>query len=419
MSRSDRAFVDQGVIGKGGAATVRKVFDPRLLRETALKHVRADEVHPEVLSQFYEEARIAGQLEHPNMVQVYEVGPDSHGGLYVSMKLVDGETLGERVDALGPDRLSQDNLAELVGVLVRACDAIAHAHARGVIHCDLKPSNLLIGRFGAVYVADWGTAHLLPNSELTAWSGDTAPNQTSPGGTPAFLSPEQAVGDPAGVGTFTDVFGLGALLYYVLTGQPLYGEAPPAEAVFKAATGDYTPLSAHLEPNAAPRRLRRICETALSRHPEDRQPSVLALRHELEQFLRGTWNMPALTFPPGARIVTEGDGGDRAYVVQSGRLRVFTDHDGHVLQLRELGPGDVFGEMAALVGHGRRTASVEAITEVVVLEVSAEALEDGLGLNTWLGTFVTALADRFHELDTTLRNVRVSQIPEAKHPDGE
>lgn len=411
-TRSDRTFVDRGQLGQGGAGSVRRVLDPRLLRETALKHVRADQVHPSVLAAFVGEVRIGGQLEHPNVVPVYEVGPDGAGGLYASLKLVEGETLEERIEALGEDRLDPDALAELVRVIGRACDALAHAHSLGVVHCDLKPSNLLLGRFGEVYVADWGTALVSEDSVLATRTGsDTDSGPIVMGGTPAYLSPEQAIGDPVGVSPRTDVFGIGAILYALLTGEPPYGGVPTPEAVFKAVTCDFQPIRDRVGQRAPPR-LVAICERALQRDPLDRYPDVVALQSELEQFLRGTWAMPNRSYRAGQIVVAEGDEGDCAWIVQRGTLTVWTERDGHRLQLRELGPGDVFGEMAVL-GTGVRSATVEAVTDVVLLEVSRQEMQDGLGLNSWLGTFVTNLAGRFREVDARLREARISQLPDS------
>lgn len=411
MERVDRPFVDMGELGAGATGSVRRVFDPRLLRHTALKHVRPETVHPEVVDAFVGENRILGQLEHSNVVPVHEVGPDTSGGLYASLKLVSGTTLADRLHELGEARLEADNLADLIRIVRRTCDALAYAHDLGVIHCDLKPENILVGEYGEVYVADWGMAHVLEGSRVATSSGEHSSSRVL-GGTPAFLSPEQAHGDPAGVGTHTDVFGAGALLYTILSGEPPYGSVPMAEAVYRAVTCSHPPL----QDNRIPRRLAGICNQAMALDPADRHADIQAFSDELERFLRGTWTMPTRHFASGDMVVREGESGSCAYVVQSGELEVFTDSSDHRLHLRTLKPGDVFGEMAIL-SDGGRSASIRAVTDVTLLEVSREALEDGLGLNQWLGTFVTTLASRFREADAAVRAERISQLPEATRAD--
>lgn len=411
FATADRLLVERGVLGVGATGAVQLVHDPRLLRQTALKQVHPDAVHPEAWRRFVDEVRVAGQLEHPQVVPVYEAGAADDGSRYAVFKRVDGHTLADAIDALGEDRLDPEPLARAIGALVRVCDALGYAHHRGVTHCDVKPANILLGRFGEVYLSDWGSAIVAGASDVTVHSDDTAEAAGPPGGTPAFLSPEQAAGEVAAIGPHTDVFGVGAVLYYVLCGSPPYGDATPAESTWRALTGDFRPL-ADLVGGRAPARLVAICERAMARSPADRFPDAAALQRELDQFLRGTWNLPTRRVTAGERVVTEGDAGHCAWVVQRGRLRVWTEHAGHALELRELGPGDVFGEMA-LLGNGRRSAHVDALTDGDLLEVSADALTEGLGLNGWLGAFVTAMATRFREVDQALRDVRVSEMPEA------
>lgn len=403
--------MDCGVLGVGVTGEVRLVLDPRLQRHTALKQLDPAVVHPDAWERFVDEVRIAGQLEHPHVVPVYEVGAATDGSRYAVFKRVDGRTLADEIDALGDDRLDPEPLGRVIDALIRVCDALGYAHHRSVVHCDVKPANILLGRYGEVYLADWGAALVAPGSDLTLHSDDTRDPSGPPGGTPAFLSPEQAAGDSERIGPRTDVFGVGAVLYYALCGAPPYGDAPPAECLFRAALGQVRPI-AEVVGSRAPARLVAICQRAMARDVADRYPDAVALQRDLEQFLRGTWNLPLKRIEAGARLVREGDAGDRAWVVQRGRLRVWTEHAGHQLELRELAPGDVFGEMA-LLGDGIRSANVDAITDVELLEVAADALAEGLGLNGWLGSFVTALAGRFREVDQLLRDVRVSQLPEA------
>jgi serine/threonine-protein kinase len=359
------------------------------------------------------EARIAGQLEHPNIVPVHEFGADGAGGLYLTMKLVDGLSLADLVDSYGEDRLTPERLANIVGALVRICDALAYAHAQRVVHCDVKPENILVADYGAVYLVDWGSAYTLADS-APAQPIDLSDHTPSGGmiGTPAFMSPEQASGDRARISHSTDVFGLCATLYYALTGNTLYGDVAVPETVYRAVAGQITPIS---ETRGVPPLLARIVMRGLSYRPEDRYQTVMELKTELEHFLRGTWHLPLKRVADGTLIVREGDPSTAAWMIHQGTCEVWTERNGERLVLRTLVAGEVFGEMAIL-NDTPRTANVVTVGDVILLEVTAETLTDGLGLNSWIGGFVRSLARRFHEADQRLRDTHFSRPPVADAP---
>ena len=154
--------------------------------------------------------------------------------------------------------------------------------------------------------------------------------------------------------------------------------------------------------------LSRIAMRALARLPEDRYPSVVDLRRALETFLRSERHLESRVFAPGELVVREGEEGDAAYIITKGRCRAVKQVGDRSLVLREMGPGDVFGETAVFSAKPR-TASVEAIDELTVLVVRREAITEGIGLSTWMGKFVTALADRFRELDERLSAIETTK----------
>ena len=191
-------------------------------------------------ARFLEEAQITGQLDHPGIVPVHELGLDAEGRLYFTMKLVKGRELREVFELVRKDEDGW-NLPRALGVLLRVCEAMAYAHDKRVIHRDLKPSNLMVGRFGEVFVMDWGLARVLdrpdprdlrirePDDDTATQpvlsdrreSGDDShsPLYTMDGdvfGTPAYMPPEQARGDIARIGTAADVYAVGAILYHLL-----------------------------------------------------------------------------------------------------------------------------------------------------------------------------------------------------------
>src|SRR5262245_13840869 len=163
----------EGEIGRGGMGAVLRVWDGALQRQLAMKVVAKDgrpsgeerlPPDPRTLSRFLEEAQVTGQLDHPGIVPVHELGMDSEGRIYFTMKLVKGKTLKEVFEELA-DGQGGWTQARVLGVLLKVCEAMSYAHAKGVIHRDLKPANVMVGRFGEVFVMDWGLAKVLGREE--------------------------------------------------------------------------------------------------------------------------------------------------------------------------------------------------------------------------------------------------------------
>ena len=411
-------YEDRGEIGHGGMGTVYKVFDRRLLRESALKIQRSDIGlrHGET-RRFVEEAQITGQLDHPNIVPIHDLGQDSRGAHYFTMKLVQGDNLEQAIARLGEQRLEAETLADLLGVFIKVCDAIAFSHSRGVIHRDLKPANIMVGAFGQVYVMDWGVARLLDSADAQEMEAETAEatkrvfverkgsaDIDAPGtivGTPRYMAPEQVQGDHERTDHRADIFALGGTLYHILAGHAPYTEENYFSLLVQVQNCEFRPLKELTGCQDVPPELERITNRAMAAEPEDRYASVQELKHDVERFLRGIWHLPSATFAPGEAIVTEGEEGDSAYIILRGRCRVLKGHGAERKEVRRMGPGEVFGE-TAIFAAAKRSASVEAIDEVEVTVVTSEILTRGLGLNSWMGEFVRALASRFRELDARL-----------------
>lgn len=409
-SSVEEKYEDRGEVGHGGMGTVHRVFDRHLRRETALKLLKPEVgfKHREI-QRFIDEAQITGQLDHPNIVPIHELGQDQTGAQYFTMKLVQGENLENAIAIAGEDRLEPETLAELLKIFVKVCEAVAFAHSRGVIHRDLKPANIMVGEFGQVYVMDWGIARILNKRaehprrvELArpdGWSELDMPGTIV--GTPRYMAPEQVQGLHDVTDERADIFALGGTLYHILTGHAPYTEQNYFSLLVQVQTCEIQPPQQIPGCERIPPELIRITLKALSRRPEDRHGSVGELQREVERFMRGVWYLPTVAYPAGAKIISEGDEGDAAYIITEGQCRVYKQGPGQIIELRSLGPGEVFGE-AAIFSPGRRSATVEAIGEVKLTVVTSEVLTQGLGLNSWMGAFVRALADRFREVDQRL-----------------
>jgi tetratricopeptide (TPR) repeat protein/serine/threonine protein kinase len=294
-----------GEIARGGMGAVLKGRDADLGRDLAVKVLlEAHREKPELLRRFVEEAQIGGQLQHPGIVPVYELGTFADSRPYFTMKLVKGRTLA----ALLHDRDNpQDELPRFLGIFEQVCQTVAYAHARGVIHRDLKPANVMVGPFGEVQVMDWGLAKVLkeggiadeppatpgPRPEVsviqTVRSGSTVDDSQAGSvmGTPAYMAPEQAGGEIENVDRRADVFGLGSILCEALTGQPAYTGRSAPEVLRKAMRGDTADALARLDACTAEPELITLARESLATEPEDRPRDASAVAARMSAYLSG------------------------------------------------------------------------------------------------------------------------------------
>ena len=229
-----------------------------------LKELRAEQAdRPDARRWFLKEAQITAQLEHAHIIPVYDIGRTLSDRPFYTMKFVRGRTLHDTIaDAHRPGRSQTANLRRLLDVFLGVCSAVAMAHSRGVIHRDLSPANVLVDESGVAYVSDWGLANELggvPGEPDRLAESDDAPT-TLPGtvlGTPAYMAPEQAMGDLDALDAQTDVYGLGAILFEILTGEPPFQGKSVAEALDVIARGAI-PLPLSCCPIRPPRARRRL-----------------------------------------------------------------------------------------------------------------------------------------------------------------
>jgi serine/threonine-protein kinase len=395
------SLLDEGEIGAGGTATVRRMYDPSLRRRVAVKTLSADLAgNPRAQRDFVQEAEITAQLDHPNIIPIHELAMVD-GRASFSMRLIRGQTLRQALASWwsGPD--DADTIYRALNVFLRVCDAVAFAHSRGVIHRDIKPDNVMVGSFGEVYLVDWGVASLIAPTGAEPAVSVSSERHTRSGvrGTPAFMAPEQAKGMLPAIGERTDVFGLGALLYYILTGHPPFEGSSDSESLTRARAGLFQdPEQTERGRNASA--LCRIVRKAMAPASEDRHASVLELEADVRGFLNVGLHFPSRVFPPGTVIVREGDPGDEAFIITAGNCSVHRLERGEQREIRRLAAGDVFGE-TAILSRTARTATVVAVDEVTAKIVTRALIEERLGPTTWLGRFVLALADRFRDQIST------------------
>ena len=408
MSLDRDRFDDRGEIGRGGLGVVRKSFDRALRRMVAVKSLIDPAAETEVRARFAREAQICGQLDHPNIIPVYDVACDVTTGLIeaFAMKLIDGTTFADLIHDAAAASAPQRRRERLLQVFLKVCDAIAFAHSRGVVHRDLKPQNVMVGAYGEVYVTDWGSAIVLTElAAVAAAQRDPAPAVPDRpdvtgtlAGTICYMAPEQAHGRVRAIDARTDVFALGGMLYEVLTRQPPYAGTSPLDTFERAKAGRVPPPAERAPDAELPHALCRVAMRALAAAPDDRYQSVAELKADVESFVRGGGWFETRQFAPGALIVREGERDQCAYVVEEGRCAVYRTVAGRKDVLRTVGPGEVFGEVA-LFTSSPRIASVEAVTDVKAIVVTPESLAQELESTSWLRAFIRAAAERFAEAD--------------------
>ena len=358
MSRKAAApeFQIERKVATGGMGAIYQALDVRMQRRVAMKVLRPDRMHNrDHVLRFVREARITARLQHPNIVPVHYFGEDEDRMPFYIMKLVRGESLEalmERIRRGEPSAIQQYPLAKLLAVFLQVCNAVGYAHAKDIIHRDIKPDNIMLGDFGEVLLMDWGLAKeigwrndtaTLTEVELIAAEAldalddeeddgeerDETPTQageftdvhatarddsyetlhTMPGmilGSPSYMAPEQVAGRVEDVDARTDIYGLGGLLYCMLTLYPPHAGATVEQTRELHVSGEITPPSAynpslkvrvkglllgkkdgaefelpHCPGGLIPEALSDICMRALQKRPEDRHVSVREMQDEI------------------------------------------------------------------------------------------------------------------------------------------
>ncbi|MEX0711147.1 MAG: protein kinase [Pirellulales bacterium] len=287
---------------KGGLGQVWVAIDQELHREVALKEIQSEFADdPNSRSRFVVEAEITGGLEHPGVVPVYGLGQDAQGRPFYAMRFIKGDSLKSAIERFhrmeAPDREAGEralSLRKLLGRFIDVCNAIEYAHSRGVLHRDLKPGNIMLGKYGETLVVDWGLAKNVERTESPSQADErTLRPASAPGssgtlmgsavGTPAFMSPEQAAGRLDQLGPASDVYSLGATLYALLTGHAPVEDRNVETMLDKVRRGAFPrPRMIKHDVHSA---LEAVCLKAMALAPADRYAAPRLLADDIEHWL--------------------------------------------------------------------------------------------------------------------------------------
>jgi serine/threonine-protein kinase len=281
-------------IAKGGKCLIQSCHDYYLSRTVAYKSLRkeiADD--PFEQRRFVREARVTANLQHPNTIPIYELSRDTTGHYYFTMKLVEGETLKEVLEAQAEsehERLDGYGLHRMVTILIQIGNALDYAHTHGVVHRDVKPANILMGPFGEVLLLDWGLAKVwsmqpeeVPDLPLLSNQDPSLTAQGRLQGTALYMSPEQ-IAESQDIDHRTDIYSLGVVLYEVLTLQHMFGDEKLEDLLEKGKTERPEWPSKKAPQRRIPGELEEICMRCLEKDPDDRVQTARELVSELRSW---------------------------------------------------------------------------------------------------------------------------------------
>ena len=379
----------ESVIGSGGMGEVLLASDRRIGREVAIKRMLGTKPTAEQVALFLREARIQARLDHPAVVPVFELGEDEAGRPYFAMKRLTGRTLHEllRDPSSSPQRLLR--------AFVDVCLVIDLAHEKGVIHCDLKPTNVMLGNYGEVYVLDWGIARV--DEGHGGALAELALATSGVSGTPGYMAPEQALGD---VRPASDVYSLGCILFEILVREPLQ----PRETDATTRPMDADSAARRRPDRAVPPELDQLCTASIAPSIGDR-PTARALAEGVQRYLDGDRDLElrkALAVAKLAEARSAHATGDRALAIQGGSAALALDPASRdaaalvgqlMLQPPVDPPPELRAELAAAdASDVRRHARRAALAYLVVIPLLPLAIWNGI--ESWaivIAAFGTAL----------------------------
>ena len=407
--RGDPRYRLLGCLGEGSLGRVDRVYDAHLVRVVACKTLRREVAHEtNALRGFVNEARILGRLDQASIIPIFDAGLTPEGLPAYTMREINGRSLAQLLRMDGHSaRVEPLPLERTLKIVKQLCEALGHAHERGVVHLDLKPQNVIVLSYDEVVLVDWGAATVYDEDRFREALGDLNELFEELGdvdtpvvqsdefivGTPRYMSPEQTECARSTLTPASDLFSVGVLFYQMLTGQlPFQGESLE-ELLFHVRETE-APDPRKVAPGVHPRLVSLVLEM-LAKEPEDRPYDMDAVLCELEAFRGAAGEFPLRHFSAGETIIREGEQAPLSYVLVEGEVEIWSGTDGDRRVLGRALSGETFGELGVL-RDGPRSASATALTDVVVREIDRDALTaETERLSPWVLAMLEGVVERF------------------------
>jgi serine/threonine-protein kinase len=393
------------MLGEGSVGIVDRVFDARLGRIVARKTLHPElRANPDVFQTFVNEARILGSLDHGGVIPIFDAYVNDDGLPVYTMREISGTSLAQ-VLQMDPETGDVEPLAldRSLKIVRQIVEALAHAHARGVVHLDLKPENVVVLGHDEIVLVDWGAARLFAperasrklesHPELVELAFPIEEDEQLFVGTPRYMSPEQTEAPRSTLGPASDIFSVGVLFYQMLTGRlPFHGESME-ELLFHIRETEPVPPR-RIDPGIH-RRLESIVMRMLAKVPESRYVGLGEMLGDLRAFRSTAAEFPTRELAAGELVFVEGESGDSAFVIVEGEVEIWTENDGTRQTLGRHVAGETFGELA-LLRDMPRSASATALVPTTVRVVGEAALSSEVErLSPWVLTMMSGVVERF------------------------
>ncbi len=405
-------------LGEGSMGEVIVTRDLRILRDVAMKrlHHEHHEARPDLRDRFLREARVQGQLEHPSVVPVYEIGVDHQGREFFTMKRVRGRTLEQVFRGLreSDPEYAQFTRRRLLTAVSRVCLAVSFAHERGVVHRDIKPANIMLGDYGEVHLLDWGIAKVVGVDDpliegAVDLSKDRVPS-TEVGfvvGTPGYMAPEQARGETRTYGGRSDIYSLGAILFEAMTLERLHAQGQVEQILVSTVNGVEVRPSVRAPHLDFPPELDEIVQRATAMQPEQRYASARQMNDDIERLLDGDRDTSRR-----AEIAAQHTANAKAALALARRGGTQADGQhrravGELLQAMALEPenAEARATMVQLLlepVEALPESAFEELQEVNRLDRMRASRANGWAFLAWVGTFPLIAAMGVREWDALL-----------------
>lgn len=410
-------FIDQ--LGEGGYGDVKRYFDTHLNRTVALKSLNKESSnHPRRLRSLINESRLISYIDHPGVVSIYDAYVNEDDSFCYTMKVIEGEDLGTLLLKKGEEEMT---LSHSMQVFTKVCETLAYVHDKGVIHLDIKPNNIMVGKYGQVMVVDWGNARLFDHGPYEAYLKefgteskvtDLEEIENYVSGTPPFMSPEQTRHPRNSLTPSSDIFSAGVLLYQILTKR--YPFSIQTIKKFLDQLHNSNPPVPHKLRPSVPKRLSQICLKMLEKSTEERYQSFHEVLQDLEDFNNTGQAFNTQSYGRGEVIFEQGDVGEYAFLIVAGLIEITAEVDGDRRFLATLGEGQIVGELA-IFNKEPRTATATAIVPSVIKIMTKDDIERELEkMSPWVGRIITSLSGKFVNLNERFLHYSIHHEQEAE-----